>query len=79
MLVGIGGNNGSTLLAAITANKHGMKWHTKSGVQQSNYYGSITQSSTVCLGSTDSGEEVFVPLQKLLPMVHPNDLIIDGK
>lgn len=78
MLVGMGGNNGSTLIASIIANKHGMQWHTKTGVQEANYYGSITQSSTVSLGSTDCGEEVFVPLQKLLPMVHPNDLIIDG-
>lgn len=78
MLVGMGGNNGSTLIASILANKHAMQWHTKTGKMQANYYGSITQSSTVYLGSTDSGEEVFIPMQQLLPMVHPNDLIIDG-
>ncbi|GAB1609858.1 inositol-3-phosphate synthase 1-A-like [Argonauta hians] len=78
MLVGIGGNNGSTLAATLIANKHGMKWHTKKGIQESNYYGSITQSSTVCLGNSPRGEEVFVPLNCLLPMVKPENIILDG-
>jgi myo-inositol-1-phosphate synthase len=29
MLVGLGGNNGSTLVAGILANKHKMTWPTK--------------------------------------------------
>ena len=29
MLVGWGGNNGSTITASILANKHGVKWNTK--------------------------------------------------
>jgi myo-inositol-1-phosphate synthase len=42
-------------------------------VQKANWYGSITQASTVRLGG-----DVFVPLGKLLPTVHPDDLVIDG-
>ncbi len=26
----------------------------------------------------DSGEEVFVPMRDVLPMVDPNDIVIDG-
>lgn len=29
MLVGLGGNNGTTVAAGILANKHSLKWNTK--------------------------------------------------
>lgn len=77
MLVGLGGNNGSTVAAAILANKHKMSWHTKEGEIHANYLGSITQASTVCLGSGPQGE-VYVPLKSMLPMVDPDDIVIDG-
>ncbi|XP_060589566.1 inositol-3-phosphate synthase 1-B-like isoform X1 [Ruditapes philippinarum] len=77
MLVGLGGNNGSTVTAAILANKHKMSWPTKEGVRHANYLGSITQASTVCLGTGPEGE-IYVPLKDMLPMVDPNDIVIDG-
>lgn len=77
MLVGIGGNNGSTILGTVLANKHHICWNTKEGLQTPNYLGSITQASTVCLGTGEDGE-VYVPLKSLLPMVEPNDIVIDG-
>jgi len=42
MLVGWGGNNGSTVTAGILANRHNVTWHTKSGKHTPNFYGSIT-------------------------------------
>lgn len=78
MLVGWGGNNGSTVTATILANKLNMSWKTKHGEKRANYFGSITQASTVCLGPGSNGEDVFVPMNEMLPMVHPNDLVIDG-
>ncbi|XP_065844437.1 inositol-3-phosphate synthase-like [Oscarella lobularis] len=78
MLVGWGGNNGSTLTGSLIANRLGLSWPTKEGVKKSNYYGSITQASTVCLGTNSSGVEQYIALGDLLPMVHPNDLVIDG-
>jgi myo-inositol-1-phosphate synthase len=78
MLVGWGGNNGSTLTATITANRHNIAFHTKDGLVQSNYYGSVTQSSTMKLGIDDNGDDVYVPLNQVLPMVHPNDLVLGG-
>lgn len=44
---------------------------------QPNYYGSVTQASTVKIGMVD-GEEVFVPLSSVVPMVHPNDIVLGG-
>lgn len=78
MMVGWGGNNGTTLTAAVLANKLGLSWRTKDGMQQANYFGSITQASTVYLGSGPDGD-VYVPFKDLLPMVHPNDMLFDGK
>uniref|UniRef100_A0A3P9HWT8 inositol-3-phosphate synthase n=1 Tax=Oryzias latipes TaxID=8090 RepID=A0A3P9HWT8_ORYLA len=77
MLVGWGGNNGTTVTAAVLANKLGLTWRTKNGEMKANYYGSLLQSSTVCLGSGLEGE-VNVPFRDVLPMVHPNNIVFDG-
>nr|CVV42517.1 myo-inositol phosphate synthase [Anguilla anguilla] len=77
MLVGWGGNNGTTVTAAVLANKLGLSWRTKEGLKKANYFGSLLQASTVSLGTGPEGE-VYVPFRDLLPMVHPNDIIFDG-
>ncbi len=63
MLVGWGGNNGTTITAGVLANKLGMSWETKEGTIQSNYFGSVTQASTVKLGYDTEGRGVFTPLK----------------
>jgi len=78
MLIGWGGNNGSTLTAGMLANKHKTTWTTRHGKQTPNFYGSITQASTIRLGQTQDFEEVFVPLNSVVPMVNPDDLVIGG-
>lgn len=78
MIVGWGGNNGSTVTASILANKQGLTWNTKEGLQKSNYFGSVTQASTFKIGTDGSGNDVYVPFSSMLPMVHPNDLVIGG-
>uniref|UniRef100_A0A8V5GXH9 Inositol-3-phosphate synthase 1 n=1 Tax=Melopsittacus undulatus TaxID=13146 RepID=A0A8V5GXH9_MELUD len=78
MLVGWGGNNGTTVTAAVLANRLGLSWMTKTGRKKANYYGSLLQASTVCLGSGPTGD-VYVPFRDLLPMVHPNDIVFDGR
>lgn len=78
MMVGWGGNNGSTVTAAVLANSRNIAWTTKGGVQTPNYFGSITQSSTMRIGHTHRGDEVFVPLKSVVPLVSPNDLVLGG-
>jgi len=79
LLVGIGGINGSTVLATHLANKHNISWHTKNGIQQPNYIGSLVRASTIRLGvDPETGKDVFVPICEMLPMVHPNDFVIGG-
>ena len=67
MLVGLGGNNGSTLVAGILANKKKLSWETRQGTVSANYYGSFTQSSTVHLGykfneRSHALEDVYKPV-----------------
>lgn len=78
LLVGLGGNNGSTLYASLMAHKHNLKWRTKEGVFEPNFYGSLTQSSTMKLGLDEKGNEVFCPMKDVVQMVNPLDLVIDG-
>ena len=78
MLVGLGGNNGTTFMAGIIANRKGLTWQTKEREIKANYLGSLTQSSTVRLGSNSAGDPVHVPLKNLLPMVEPNEVEVGG-
>ncbi|PAV70954.1 hypothetical protein WR25_20929 [Diploscapter pachys] len=77
LLVGIGGNNGSTAVGSIFANRKNMSWRTKDGVQTANYFGSVTQASTVHLG-WNGEEQIYVPFKDIIPILSPSDLIIDG-
>ncbi|CAF1011429.1 unnamed protein product [Adineta steineri] len=78
MLVGWGGNNGSTFTGATIANRDNITWMRKEGEQFPNYYGSLTQSTTIRIGSNNEGKEVHIPFNTILPMLHPNDIIIGG-
>ena len=78
MLIGWGGNNGTTLTSGVYANKHGLVWDTKRGEVKANYHGSLTQCGTTYLGQDEKGTTYVAPFKALLPMVNPNDLIIGG-
>lgn len=79
MLVGWGGNNGSTVTAGILANRRNLSWETKEGHRDSNYYGSVVMASTMKLGSdAKTNKDINIPFHNVLPMVHPNDLVIGG-
>ncbi|CAG8784185.1 567_t:CDS:2, partial [Acaulospora colombiana] len=76
MMVGWGGNNGSTLTASIMANRENITWRTKDGVKTPNYFGSVVQASTLKLGVDPKGNDFYIPFNQILPMVHPNDLVL---
>lgn len=79
MLVGWGGNNGTTVTAGIIANRRNLVWETKEGPREANYYGSVVMGSTMKLGmDAKTHRDVNIPFHSVLPMVHPNDLVIGG-
>ncbi|XP_003740765.1 inositol-3-phosphate synthase [Galendromus occidentalis] len=77
-LVGWGGNNGSTVTAMVLANRAKLQWNTKEGVKKANYWGSITQAATVSMGTDVLGNEVYVPMKDIVPMLNPDDVVLDG-
>jgi myo-inositol-1-phosphate synthase len=77
MLIGWGGNNGTTFTGGVLANKMNLSWYTKKGEQKPNYYGSITQSSTIKIGCSGV-QEIYLPMKHILPMVNPDNLVIGG-
>ncbi|KAJ1882067.1 Myo-inositol-1-phosphate synthase [Coemansia sp. RSA 1722] len=78
MLVGWAGNNGTTVTASILANKKGISWETRKGTQEPNYFGSVMMASTVKLGVDANLNDVYVPFNEVVPMVHPNDIVLGG-
>ncbi|KAI0185730.1 myo-inositol-1-phosphate synthase [Xylaria flabelliformis] len=79
MLVGWGGNNGTTVTAGIIANRRGLVWETREGPRAANYYGSILMGSTMKLGTdAHTRQDINIPFNEVLPIVHPNDLVIGG-
>ena len=78
MIVGWGGNNGTTVTNGILANRLSLKWETKRGEVKANYHGSLTQCSTTYLGQDDKGTTYVAPFKSLLPMVNPSDIVVSG-
>lgn len=78
MLVGLGGNNGTTFLASVLANRKKLVFQTKEGPRKANYYGSVTQASTLKLGVDAEGTDVYAPFNTVVPMVSPNDFVVSG-
>jgi myo-inositol-1-phosphate synthase len=79
MLVGWGGNNGTTVTAGIIANRRGLVWETREGPRAANYYGSVVMGSTMKLGTNaKTAKDVNIPFHDVLPMIHPNDLVLGG-
>lgn len=78
MLVGLGGNNGTTFTAACFANKKQLEFEARDGKHKANYYGSVTQSSTVKVGIDAKGEDVYAPFKDFVPLIEPNDFVVGG-
>eukprot|EP00034_Subulatomonas_tetraspora_P000961 GABW01001238.1.p1 GENE.GABW01001238.1~~GABW01001238.1.p1 ORF type:complete len:167 (+),score=59.41 GABW01001238.1:37-537(+) len=76
LLVGWGGNNGSTVTAGVIANRKNLSWETRTGTVSANYYGSLTQCTTIRIGADKDGKEVHVPFKNVLPMVNPTKWLL---
>jgi len=78
MLVGWGGNNGTTVTAGILANRHSLAWRTRRGEQAADWTGSVVMASTVRVGSTAAGRDVYAPLRSLIPFADPSEFEVSG-
>lgn len=77
MIVGLGGNNGSTFLSSILAKKKNIKWENKNGKQNINFYGSIYEYGSINLGYKNT-----LPITKLIKDTvkfrNIEDIVVDG-
>ena len=56
----------------------GMTWETKEGTQKANYWGSLLMASTVKLGNDRQGNSVYTPMNNMLPLLNPNEIVWGG-
>lgn len=78
MMVGWGGNNGTTVTTGLLAKKEGMRWETEREMKVADLKGSIVEKGTLRLGVDKDGREVFVPVKSLVPMAEAGDLVVGG-
>lgn len=80
MIVGLAGSNGSTLAGLLTAHKLGLSWETKDRRVTPDYLGTLLYASTTRLGTdVANGDDVYVPLRSLAPLLDPaHDIVLSG-
>lgn len=78
MQVGWGGNNGTTVTAAVVAHSHQLTWETRDHTHKANFNGSLTQAATLRVGFDSSGRDVFVPMKSVIPLAEPGDIAMGG-
>ena len=78
MLIGLGGNNGTTFVAGLRAYQKGLTWETKSGEHKVQFLGSISQVGSVYIGRTSKGVPHSRLFKDVSEMYDPNDIIVGG-
>jgi myo-inositol-1-phosphate synthase len=66
MMVGWGGNNGTTFTGMCLANRQKLTWNSKRGAHKSDFLGSVSQIGTFPVGLNENGEEVFAPVRHMV-------------
>lgn len=78
MLVGLGGNNGSTFTAGLLAHRRGITWENKEGEHVVEFLGSISQMGSVHIGHDDRGKPHSRLFKDITPMYSPKDIVVGG-
>lgn len=78
MLVGWGGNNGSTLTASLLAKKKELSWYNRSGIHYAEFLGSVSQMGSVHIGYDENAKVHSRLFRDLCDMFEPDELVIGG-
>ena len=77
MLVGLGGNNGSTFISSILGRQKNIEWENKNGKHKVDFFGSLYDYGTVNIGFKNN--KPFSKLMKdMINIGRPEDIIVDG-
>ena len=77
MLVGMGGNNGSTFVASLLAYKLKVKWENKNGLNSVDFLGSLYQYGNINIGYKNSKPYTKL-MRELVTLYNPEDIVISG-
>ena len=77
LIVGLGGNNGSTFFASQIANQKQLSWQTKYGEQESNYLGTLSQASVIPVGRSHAGVQ-YKAFQEIIDLVPVEEIVVHG-
>ena len=78
MLVGLGGNNGSTFLSGIIGYKNKLEWENKNGKHSVDFYGSLYGYGHVHIGYDKNNKPHSKLIKDLVDMKDPKDIVIGG-
>jgi len=79
MMVGLGGNNGTTLAGGIIANRKKLTWEADlKGTKTANWIGSMMEVGTMKIGTDAENKDIFVPLKSVLPTTNASDVVLGG-
>lgn len=78
MVVGLAGNNGSTLYAAVESYKRKLQWECRRGAQETRILGSISQYGDIPIGLDDKGGFVYRPVSDMCSLVDIGDIVVGG-
>lgn len=78
MLVGLGGNNGSTFTSGLLAHSKNITWEKKDGVHDVEFVGSISQLGSVHIGYDKHGKPHSKLFKEMTQMYNPDDIIVGG-
>lgn len=78
MLVGLGGNNGSTFTAGLLAHCKNLSWENKEGEHHVQFLGSISQMGSVHIGHDEKGRAHSRLFKHITPMYEPDEIVVGG-
>ncbi|KAI4837857.1 hypothetical protein MKS88_003276 [Plasmodium brasilianum] len=79
LLVGIGGNNATSMLGGICANSKNLTYFNKYDVKKANYLGSVFLSTNIRLGYNKAEREhSYCPIHKLIEVYNPEYIVYGG-
>lgn len=78
LIVGLGGNNGSTLVASLIAYNKGIVWNTKTGPHEVKFLGSLSQYGSVHIGYDKNMKPHSRLFSEMGNMYKPSELVVHG-
>jgi myo-inositol-1-phosphate synthase len=78
MIVGLGGNNGTTFTAGVLAKQRDLLWETKEGIHEVEFLGSLSQFGSVHIGYKKNGKPYTRLYKDMIDLFDVEDVVVSG-